>query len=406
MKRYDYELRPYYRELNRIPRLAQEEQQRLLAALSARTQPLSVQRATLLTHRLIEGHLALASRIAREHCPPSRYASLLPDLVQEANLALIQATEQYSSTSGRGFTSYVCSWMHARVKGAVSRAALLIAVPYHARVRAREEGTLEALYRLQPVSLDRLLSKEEREDAESNVLATLVAPAVPKSPPPARDESTRAFVEQLLSYLSPRAQAILRLRYGLVAEDDERPRTSGEIAQELGITPESVTAYERDGLRRLHALVKGEARLIPYQGRVAISLGGTDAPTLESQQRQDLAQERRKRLVQAYERLHEQGVRVTIDRLVGVTGVPTNLVAAFLREVRGKQLYRTGTADERVRARGQRLKEAYRQLVAAGTTPSGQALARYAHARQDTARAFLKAQAKPQQECGSEQAGV
>ena len=392
MKRYDYELRPYYRELNRIPVLAQEEQQRLLAALSARTQPLSVQRATPLTHRLIEGHLALASRIAREHCPPSRYASLLPDLVQEANLALIQATNHFASTHEGDFTDYVCAWMRAGVKGAVSRAALPIAVPYHVRVRASEEGTLEQWYRLQPVSLDRLLNEEERE--ESSLVATLVAPSIPQTPPPARDESTRAFVEQLLSYLSPRARAVLRLRHGLLAEDDERPRTTGEIAQELGITPHEVSAYERDGLRRLRALLRGEARLIPYQGRVAVSLGGADAPTLESQQRQDIAQERRERLVQAYQRLCEQGVKVTIDRLAEATGVPTNLVAAFLRELRGKQDYRTGTAEERVQARWQRLEEAYGKLVAAGVTPSGQALARQAHTRQDTARAFLKAWAQ------------
>ena len=394
--RYDYELRPYYRELNRIPLLTQGEQQHLLAALStARTGPLAVQaEQTPIKHRLIEGHLALASRIAREHCPPTRYASLLPDLVQEANLALIQATDHFVSTSGGDFTTYVCAWMHAGVKGAVSRAAMPIAVPYRVRVRAQEEGTLDQWYRLQPVSLDRLLSKGEREDAESSLLATLVAPSIPETPPAARDETTRAFVEQLLSYLSPRAQTVLRLRHGLVAEDDERPRTTGEIAQELGIAPDAVTAYERDGLRRLRALLTGEARLIPYQGRLAVSLGGANAPTLESQQRQDLAQERREQLVQAYQRFCEQGVKVTIDRLVEATGVPTNLVAAFLRELRGKQLYRTGTADERAQTRWQRLEEAYKQLAAAGTTPSGQALAHHAHTRQETARAFLKAQAQ------------
>src|SRR5260370_22784203 len=282
--------------------------------------------------------------------------------------------------------------MGAGVKGRVSGAAMPIAIPYHARVRAREEGTLEQWYRLQPVSLDRLMNEEERE--ESSLLATLVAPSMPETPPAAHDETTRAFVEQLLSYLSPRAQAVLRLRHGLVAEDDERPRTTGEIAQELGIAPDAVSAYERDGLRRLQALVKGEARLVPYQGRVAVSLGGADAPTLERQQRQDIAQERRERLVRAYQRLCEQGVKVTIDRLVEATGVPANLVAAFLRELRGKQAYRTGTAEERVQARWQRLEEAYKQLAAAGATPSGQALARQAHTRQDTARAFLKARAQ------------
>src|SRR5258708_17050616 len=228
MKRHDYELRPYYRELNRIPRLAQEEQQRLLAAQPARTQPLSVQRATPLTHRLIEGHLVLASRIAREHCPPSRYASLLPDLVQEANLALIQATNHFVSTSKGDFTDYVCAWMRAGVKGAVSRAAMPIAVPYRVRVRAREEGTLEQWYRLQPVSLDRLMNEEERE--ESSLVATLVAPAIPQTPPAARDEAKRAFVEQLLSYLSPRAQAVLRLWHGVPPEDGERPRPPREVA--------------------------------------------------------------------------------------------------------------------------------------------------------------------------------
>ena len=75
--------------------------------------------------------------------------------------------------------------------------------------------------------------------------------------------------------------------------------------------------------------------------------------------------------------------------------MPTNLVAAFLREVRGKQDYRTGTAEERAQACWQRLEEAHRQLVAAGTTPSGQALARRAHTRQEVARAFLKAWAQP-----------
>ncbi len=104
--------------------------------------------------------------------------------------------------------------------------------------------------------------------------------------------------------------------------------------------------------------------------------------------------------MQACQRLREQGVKVTIDRLVEATGVPTNLVAAFLRELRGKQCYRTGTAGERAQARWQRLEEAYQQLVAAGTTtPNGEALARCAHTRQETARAFLKARAQQEAIC-------
>ena len=114
------------------------------------------------------------------------------------------------------------------------------------------------------------------------------------------------------------------------------PRLAQEEQQRL-LAALSTARTESLSVQAEQAPVKGEARLAPYQGRLAISLGGTDAPTLERKPRQDIAQERRERLVQASQRLRGQGVKVTIDRLVEVTEAPTNLVTA-LQTVRIYQL--------------------------------------------------------------------
>ena len=96
---YDYDLRYYYCDLNHIPCLTDEEQQHLMTTvLTARAHQLSDVKAQAKA-RLIEGHLALATRLVLDECPSAR-PYLLPDLVQEANLALMRASDRYDYTTG------------------------------------------------------------------------------------------------------------------------------------------------------------------------------------------------------------------------------------------------------------------------------------------------------------------
>ncbi len=373
--RHAYDLHYYYTDTKSIPRLSGEEAPQLLALLAsaATTQPVPLAQVTRAKHRLIEGHLGLASAIAISECPPA-LSRALPDLLQEASLALIEAAHCFEYTSGGNFTAYVASYVHGRVKHAIGNENLL-GIPSYVWTYARKTGKMEQLRALLPVSLDCLL---DEEDEESSLLATLVAPALPQTPPPRNDEQ-RAQVEGLLAYLSPRAETVLRLRYGLVAEDDERPRSIEEIAHELGTTRNAVRTTELDALRRLRALVTGQARIVRRRGRLCISLSSTGAHAL-AQERQDL-------LLRAFYHFQEQGVKITVDRLAETTGLPKKLVATFLRQQRGV----CSTLAGRQQARQQRLQEAYAQLVAAGKTPTRYALARLAHVNRKAARSFLQA---------------
>ncbi len=251
-----YDMRYYYADTKRLPRLSKEEERQLIALLAAPTPPsLPAQQMAQVKQRLIEGHLGLATCIAADLCP-RRCRDLYPDLVQEANLALIQATNRCDYSSSGNFTAYVAAWMRGRVKQALADDSL-IKIDYDARQRVLQGGgTLDELRALQhPLSLDCLL---DEHDPDSTLLDSLEAPSQPTTP--VCDPQKHEQVEALLSYLSPRAQTILRLRYGLV-EGDACPHTEQELARALGISCDLVHTTAYDALLRLRALVRGQATI-------------------------------------------------------------------------------------------------------------------------------------------------
>ncbi len=359
-----YGLRYYYADTKRLARLSKEEERQLIASLAAPTTPsLPAQQIIQVKQRLIEGHLGLATCIAADLCP-HRCRDLYADLVQEANLALIQATNRFDYTSGGNFTAYVAAWMRGRVKQALADESL-VKIDYDACQRAQQRGTLDELRALQhPLSLDCLLD-------------SLEAPS--QAATPVCDPRTHEQVEALLSYLSPRAQTILRLRYGLV-EGDERPHTEREIARALGISHYLVHTTIYDAFLRLRALTSGQATISQRNGKPCISLPGCRLP--------QLSPEREAILLHACHRIEAQGRTVTIRLLAQETGLPTNVVAVFLQKLRGK----TATSAQAERqGRQARLEAAYARLEAAGKRPSERVLAREAQVDKMTALRFLRA---------------
>ncbi len=175
-----YDLRYYYADTKRLPRLSKEEEYTLIASLAAPTSPsLSAQQMAQVKQRLIEGHLGLATCIAADLCP-RRCRDLYPDLVQEANLALIQATNRCDYSSSGNFTAYVAAWMRGRVKQALADDSL-IKIGYDARQRVLQGGgTLDEVRALQhPLSLDCLL---DEHDPDSSLLDSLEVPSQPTTP--------------------------------------------------------------------------------------------------------------------------------------------------------------------------------------------------------------------------------
>ncbi len=290
------------------------------------------------------GHLGLATCIAIDLCP-RRYPDLFADLMQEANLALVRAANHFDYTRGGDFTAYSAAWVRGRVKQALSEDRLM-KIDYATRQHARQADTLEEVYALQrPISLDCLLYEHDRD---SSLLEALEAPS--STATPLRETQKRAQVDTLLSYLSPRAETILRLHYGLL-EDNERPHTGREIARELSLSLHVVHTTAYDAMQRLKALAAGQATITKRNGKPCISLPNCRTPRLSP--------EREARLMQAYSRLQTQGVSLTARLLAEETGIPKSVVAVFLQQHRGASPITAQRKEADRQARLLRLEEKY-----------------------------------------------
>src|SRR5260221_7108312 len=113
MYTYASDLTYYDTDLAHIPPLTRQEEARLVQHLRlARNQPLaSSPYATQARQRLIEGSLRLVYFHALKYRRLSTRSSL-DDLIQEGNLALVQATERcpYRDQTFSGYASQAIEW--------------------------------------------------------------------------------------------------------------------------------------------------------------------------------------------------------------------------------------------------------------------------------------------------------
>ena len=366
-----YDQAYYYTDLKRLPRLSEEERRRLIATLPLANDP---HLNTQIKHRLIESYLPLAKYFAIDLCPKSRYQRDLPDLIGEANLTVVEVITRIDLTQIDDPTSYLAAWVRGEIKGAIAHDGL-VKINHEARVRARERGETDQTYALDHLlSLDEHMAWFDTDDLEE----PRASPITPTEAAPPRDPVLRAQVETLLSYLSPRAQAILRLRYGL-SDDNEHRHTTAEIVHALGLDRRLILTAERDAITRLKALVAGKATLGKKNGKPCILYpdahnGYTITPEQEAA------------MLHAYSDLQAQGIIATGRLLAKEAGTSVGRALMFLR------LHRTQTPKEaRARQRQQHLAEVCARLEAQGGRVTSPRLSKEAAVMKRTAIDFLKA---------------
>ena len=366
-----YDQAYYYADLKRLPRLSEEERWHLITSMQIAEGP---HLTTQIKHHLIESYLPLAKYFAIDLCPKSRYQHDLPDLIGVANLTVVEVITRSNLTQIDDLTSYLVAWMRGRIKGAIAHSGL-VKIDHQARVRAREKGETDQVY-----ALDHLLSLDEQMEwfDTDDLQEPSAMPILPTEAAPPRDPQQRAQVETLLSYLSPRAQAILCLRYGL-SDDNERRHSTQEIARLLELDRRLILTTERDALRRLRALVTGKATIGKKNGKPCIYYP-------DAHNNYTITSEQEAALLHGCLDLQAQGVIVTGRSLAKAVGTSVGRALMFLR------LNRTETPKEaRARQRQQKLEEVWTRLEAQGVRITSPLLAKEAGVMKQTAIDFFKA---------------
>jgi len=226
-------------------------------------------------HTLIENNLRLVISIAR------RYAAISPvpflDLVQEGNLGLIRATEDFNPEKG-AFSTHATWWIKQGIRHAMYRERTLLTVPEYLIQRFQHlrklqhdhpEWTQEHLAKELKISvatledLDHLsievasIHNAMKDGEEDSTLAeTLEAQAEEDNPEAVvLKASLLAVLEQMLDRLTRDERRVIALRYGFDG-DDEEAMSLRDIARHLRMSVDRVTGLEQRAMLKMRTHAK------------------------------------------------------------------------------------------------------------------------------------------------------
>lgn len=237
-------------------------------------------RDQLAADELVRRNLRFVVKVAMGY---RKYGVPVSDLIQEGNLGLIRAVEKFDPSKGTRLISYAVWWIKAYIQSHIIQTWSLVRIGttqaqrrlFYKLPRALAEGRLDG--ETQDQQIERL-AVEFRARPKDVVLMmkamggrdlSLDAPLdetggatfldrIESGEGSAEEELAerqdaayrRQLMEEALSNLGEREQAILRLRHF-----GEKARTLREVGDELGLSRERVRQLEAIALRKLRAVV-------------------------------------------------------------------------------------------------------------------------------------------------------
>jgi RNA polymerase primary sigma factor len=225
--------------------------------------------------QMIQANLRLVVKIAKKYTNPGM---TLSDMVEEGNLGLMRAVEEFDPDAGVRFSTYAAWWIKQSIKRSLINSGQPIHIPAYLaklitkwRLASRE---LEAKLGRRPTTqemaaklkisakkaaiieqgLHAVAAPSQSRSDETQSLSEMVPDGSPVRPDTAMMEACNLpIVHKLLGKLDVRSRKILELRFGM--DGYEGPmRTYKEIGEIIGLTRERVRQLEKLALAELKQL--------------------------------------------------------------------------------------------------------------------------------------------------------
>jgi RNA polymerase primary sigma factor len=253
----------YLEQINKIPLLSREEENRLAKAAKAGDEQAK--------DNLIKANLRFVVTIAKKY--QTSGISLL-DLINEGNMGLIKAAEKFDPDRGYHFISYAIWWIRQAIILAISQKTSLIRLPVNRTVDiqkiekvhrklenelGREPTAAEISAELdmdddevnylrsisqEYVSLDSSLGDSE----EMSVLSTMEDFGTESPDKKVLDESLKDALNSVLETLTESERDILKMRFGL---NGKKPMSLQQIGDKFNLSKERIRQIEKKAIRRL-----------------------------------------------------------------------------------------------------------------------------------------------------------
>ncbi|MBE6769705.1 MAG: RNA polymerase sigma factor RpoD [Ruminococcaceae bacterium] len=264
----DDPVKVYLREIGRVPLLSSEEEIELAVKIADGDEKAK--------QRLTEANLRLVVSIAKKYVGRGMY---FLDLIQEGNVGLIKAVDKFDHTKGFKFSTYATWWIRQAITRAIADQARTIRIPVH---------MVETINRLKKIQ-SQLLHENGYEPGEELIAEKMDLPVervreimrvaqepVSMETPIGPEEDSRLMdfirdeealapddaalktitnedINSVLKTLTPREEAVIRLRFGL---KDGRCHTLEEVGIEFNVTRERIRQIEAKALRKLRHPVR------------------------------------------------------------------------------------------------------------------------------------------------------
>lgn len=264
----DDPVKVYLREIGRVPLLSTEEEIELAVKIS--------EGDSFAKQRLTEANLRLVVSIAKKYVGRGMY---FLDLIQEGNVGLIKAVDKFDYKKGFKFSTYATWWIRQAITRAIADQARTIRIPVH---------MVETINRLKKIQ-SQLLHENGFEPSEELIAEKMELPVervreimrvaqepVSMETPIGPEEDSRLMdfirdeealapdeaalktitnedIDGVLRTLTPREEAVIRLRFGL---QDGRCHTLEEVGTEFNVTRERIRQIEAKALRKLRHPVR------------------------------------------------------------------------------------------------------------------------------------------------------